>query len=272
MAKITEIDIEGILRKRLGRKARWVPRWVFACLRRVIHEEFINIYLRRGRRGVDFCKGVVDYVGAEVEVVGRERLPRDGRLYTFVSNHPLGAVDGVALGWIIGEAYGGRVKYLVNDLLMNLDGLAPLCVPINKIGKQARSLPRVVEAAFESDCHVIMFPAGLCSRRQKDGTIRDIEWGKTFITKSVEHQRDIVPIHFEGRNSARFYRVATWCHRLHLPNFAMALLPDEMYHARGHRYTVYIGEPIPYQTFTRERTAKAWAQWVKARVYAQSQE
>jgi putative hemolysin len=264
---INEIDIDSIVRSRAGRYAKFIPRWLTGLLARIIHQEFINIYLRQGRVGVDFCKGVVEYVGADVKVEGRENLPDDGQLCTFVSNHPLGAVDGVTLGWVIGEHYDSKIKYLVNDLLMNLQGLAPLCVPINKIGRQARSLPAVVEETFSSDCHVIMFPAGLCSRRQDDGTIRDIPWSKAFIVKSVQHQRNIVPIHFEGRNSDRFYSVARWCKRLHLPNFAMALLPDEMYRSRGKHYTVRIGKPIPWQTFDKTKTPVQWAAWVQEKVY-----
>ena len=90
-----------------------------------------------------------------------------------------------------------------NDLLMNLHGLAPLCVPINKTGHQSRDLPRMIEAAFSSENHVIMFPAGLCSRRNK-GIIHDLPWNKTFISKSIETQRNVVPIFFSGQNSDAF--------------------------------------------------------------------
>ena len=109
---------------------------------------------------------------------------------TFVSNHPLGGQDGVALGYILGKHYNGNVRYLVNDLLMNLHGLAPLCIPINKTGSQSRDFPKMVEAGFASDNHIIMFPAGLCSRRQ-GGEIKDLEWKKTFVTKSIETHRDV---------------------------------------------------------------------------------
>ena len=264
---IKEINIDRIVRNRAGKRAKYVPKWLTSLLARIIHQDFINTYLKQERVGIDFCRGVVDYVGVAVDVEGRENLPSDGRLCTFVSNHPLGAIDGVTLGWVIGEHYQGKIKYLVNDLLMNLDGLAPLCVPVNKIGKQARSLPAVVESTFSSDCHVIMFPAGLCSRRQKDGSIRDLAWNKAFVVKSVQHQRDVVPIHFVGQNSNRFYNVARWCKRLHLPNFAMALLPDEMYRSRGNHYTVRIGKPIPWQTFDRTKTPAQWSQWVQNKVY-----
>ena len=264
---ILEIDLDTIIRKRAGSKARFIPQWLINGLKRLIHQEFINIYLRRGLEGVPFCKGVLDYLGVEVDVEGSENLPHDDRWYTFVSNHPLGAIDGVTLGWVLGEAYDGKIKYLVNDLLMNLRGLAPLCVPINKIGRQARNLPAMVETAFAGENHVVMFPAGLCSRKMKDGEIRDLPWNKSFIKKSMQHGHDIVPIHFLGQNSSRFYNVARWCKRLHLPNLAMLLLPDEMYRSQGRHYTVRIGKPIPVSQFDNSHSASQWAMWVQEQVY-----
>lgn len=266
---ITEIDLDNIVRDRAGRKAKFVPQFVINALKRLIHQDFINGYLRQGYVGVDFCEHCLEYLNATVEVAGAENLPPagDGRRYTFVSNHPLGAIDGVALGMVLGRHYDGKVKYLVNDLLMNLKGLAPLCIPINKIGKQARNFPQVVEAGFRSDNHIIMFPAGLCSRRT-DGVIRDLPWKKTFVTKSVETQRDVVPVRFEGRNSDRFYTVANLCKALRLKvNLAMLLLPDEMYRGRNARYRVVIGKPIPWQTFDRSRSSADWAQHVQDEVY-----
>ena len=264
---ITAIDLDSIVRDRAGKYARYIPRFVTAWLKRMIHQDFINIFLRRGHEGVPFCKEALSYLGVTIRVEGTEHLPAAGNPCTFVSNHPLGAIDGVTLGWIIGEHYDGKIRYLVNDLMMNLRGLAPLCVPINKIGKQARNFPAMVEQAFGSDNHVIMFPAGLCSRRMDDGQICDLPWNKAFISKSVQHQRDIVPIHFIGENSSRFYSVARWCKRLHLPNFAMLLLPDEMVKSQGKTYTVRIGKPMPWQTFDKTRTPMQWAAWVQSKVY-----
>lgn len=264
---IVEIDIESIIKRRAGKNAKYIPRFVYSGLRRLIHEDFINEYLREGREGVDFCQGVLDHLKVTVDVKGLENLPdREAGPCTFVSNHPLGAIDGVTLGAVLGKRYDGRIRYLVNDLLMNLRGLAPLCVPVNKIGSQARNLPAQVEEAFFGPNHVIMFPAGLCSRRT-GGLIRDLEWQKTFVIKSRKHQRDVVPVHFIGQNSPRFYRVANLCKTLHLPNLAMALLPDEMYRSQGGHYEVRIGKPIPWQAFTNEKTPMEWANFVKESVY-----
>jgi putative hemolysin len=186
--------------------------------------------------------------------------------YTFVSNHPLGGIDGVTLGSILGRQYDDGFRYLVNDLLMNLPGLAPLCIPINKTGSQSRNFPAMVEAGFQSDNHMLMFPAGLCSRK-KDGVISDIPWTKTFISKSVQYQRDVVPIHFGGQNSNFFYRLANFSDRFLPFNLAMLFLVDEMYKNVHKTFRVAIGKPIPWQTFDKSRTPKEWAQYVRSEVY-----
>lgn len=262
---ITRIDLDAVIAARTGGR---VPKFVVNWLKRFIHQDYINGYLEKGYVGVPFCTGTLEHLGVTVDVKGLENLPHDDRKYTFVCNHPLGAIDGVALGSVLGQAYDGKIKYLVNDLLMNLKGLAPLCVPVNKVGgKQARNFPAMVESIFSGEEHVIMFPAGLCSRK-RNGVIRDLEWGKTFLVKSISHQRDIIPVHFIGQNSNRYYRWTNFFDKLHLKfNPAMLLLPDEMYRSRGKHYTVCIGKPIPYQTFDRSRSSHDWAQWVKEQVY-----
>lgn len=265
---LTLIDLDKVVRERAGSKAKFIPGFLIEWLKRIVHQDFINEYLKQGYVGVDFCEHCLEYLDVKVEVEGLEHIADDSRKYTFVSNHPLGAIDGVTLGMVLGRRFGGNIKYLVNDLLMNLEGLAPLCVPINKLGKQARNFPQMVEEAFRSGNQMIMFPAGICSRRMKDGRICDLPWSKTFVSKSVATQRDVVPIHFIGRNSDRFYSIAEWCKRLHLKfNLAMLFLPDEMYRSQHGSYKVIIGEPIPWTAFDKSKTAYQWAQAVKEKVY-----
>lgn len=268
---IKTIDVEHILHSKLGARMRFVPRFVVRWLQRTLHEARVNAFLHESRHltGVAWLEACVDYLQMELVVHGREHLPSDaeGQRYTFVSNHPLGGGDGVALGALLGRHYDGRVKYLVNDVLMHLPGLAPLCIPINKTGKQSKDFPAMVEAGFAGREHIIMFPAGLCSR-QRQGVIADLPWRKTFITKSIQTQRDVVPIHFDGHNSARFYTIERVCHALGLKvNIAMLFLVDEMYRNVGKRFNIYIGKPIPWQTFDRSRTAIEWAEYVRHIVY-----
>lgn len=270
-SKVFTIDIDEIVRGKVGAKARFVPRFVLSWLKRIIHQDEVNEFIlgEGDKQGMPWLDDCMEYLGTTLNVKGLENLPddSDGRLFTFVSNHPLGGPDGVALGHLLGHRYGGRIKYLVNDLLMNLHGLAPFFVPINKTGKQSRNFPQLVEAVFNSPNHIIMFPAGLCSRRI-NGQIHDLPWQKTFITKSVETRRDIVPIRFNGRNSDFFYRIANVGKRLGLKfNIAMLFLVDELYKNRGKTFDVTIGKPIPYSTFDKSRKPQEWAAYVEDIVY-----
>lgn len=282
-----KIDIDQVLKNKLGAKSAFVPRFVAIWLKGIIHQDWMNVYLcgeGREKTGVEWidkclkymkCKAVVQTNTNGVIQNGLDAIPSNegGRYYTIVCNHPLGGLDGLTLGSIVCHKFDSQMVYLVNDLLMNLKGLAPLCVPINKTGRNGRNFPQMVEAAFQAQKNVVMFPAGLCSRKGEDGSIRDLEWKKTFITKSVQYHRDVIPVHFSGQNSDRFYNIARWCKRLHLKfNIAMLYLADEMYKNQGKTFTVTFGEPIPWETFDKSKTPHEWAQWVKEKVYQLHQE
>lgn len=265
------IDIDNILQSKMGAKARYVPGFLVRWLKHIVHEDQVNAFLweHRNQEGTEWLEECVKYLDMTINIEGKENLPdkNDGKLYTFVSNHPLGGEDGVALGAIIGRHYDGRFRYLVNDLLLNLPGLRPVSIGINKTGKQSRDFPMMVEAGFQSDNHMLMFPAGLNSRKI-NGKIHDLPWKKTFISKSVEYHRDVVPIYFSGRNSERFYHIANWQSKLHLKvNIAMLFLVDEMYRNVHKTFTIKIGKPIPWQTFDHSRKPAEWAQWVEDKVY-----
>ena len=164
MNEITEktIDIEKILRSKMGSKARYVPRMLVGWLKKIIHQDQVNAFIweHRDESGVEWLESTVRYLKMDIRIIGKENLPPkdDGKLYTFVSNHPLGGQDGVALGSIIGRHYDGRFRYLVNDLLMNLPGLAPVCIGINKTGRQGRDFPRMVEVASRATTTCLCSP------------------------------------------------------------------------------------------------------------------
>ncbi|MBR4601987.1 MAG: glycerol acyltransferase [Prevotella sp.] len=273
MSQITEktIDINEILKGKMGAKAKYVPAPVVSWLKKIAHQDEVNKFLWDSREltGTPWLEECVRYLDMTLEFEGEENLPSkdDGKLYTFVSNHPLGGIDGVALGSIIGRKYDSRFRYLVNDLLMNLPGLAPLCIPINKTGSQSRNFPAMVETGFQSDYHMLMFPAGLCSRKI-NGEIRDLPWKKTFLSKSIEYKRDIVPIHFSGQNSNFFYRLANFSDRhIKKVNIAMLFLVDEMYKNVHKTFKVSFGKPIPWQTFDKSKSPMEWVKFVYDRVY-----
>ena len=114
---------------------------------------------------------------------------------------------------------------------------------------------------------MLNFPAGLCSRKIK-GEIVDLEWRKSFISKAVEHERNIVPVHISGRNSNFFYNLSNFRTKLGIKtNFEMFYLVDEAFKQKNKNITVTFGKPIPYTTFDKSLNAKDWAKKVRNYIY-----
>lgn len=265
---ITQIDIKQVLRQKAPSVARKIPGFMVDYLIRTVHQDELNEILRRyhDKDGVAFMQELIGYFDLNLELVNEENIPAEGR-YIFASNHPLGGLDGICLSAIIGGRFDGKIRYLVNDLLLYLSNLKSIFVPINKHGAQGKKNAELIEKAYASDNQIITFPAGLCSRKQ-NGKIQDTEWKKSFIQKAVEYRRDIVPVFFEGRNSNFFYRLANMRKALGIKmNYEMIYLPDEMFKSKHKTYSIHFGKPIPWQTFDSSRKPAEWAEWVKEIVY-----
>ncbi|MDR3857741.1 MULTISPECIES: 1-acyl-sn-glycerol-3-phosphate acyltransferase [Parabacteroides] len=265
---ITQIDIKQVLRQKAPSAARKIPGFMVDYLIRTVHQDELNEILRRyhDKEGVAFMQELIGYFDLNLELVNEENIPAEGR-YIFASNHPLGGLDGICLSAIIGGRFDGKIRYLVNDLLLYLSNLRSIFVPINKHGAQGKKNAELIEKAYASDNQIITFPAGLCSRKQ-NGKIQDTEWKKSFIQKAVEYRRDIVPVFFEGRNSNFFYRLANMRKALGIKmNYEMIYLPDEMFKSKHKTYSIHFGKPIPWQTFDSSRKPAEWAEWVKEIVY-----
>lgn len=263
------IDLDRIVASRKGGDK--IPHFVVNWLKKLIHQDLINEFLVKGYTGEKFCREALNFLDVKLDVEGLENfdLIPEGKRCTVASNHPLGGIDGVALIALLSRQFDGNVRLLANDFLMAIDGISSMCVPINKIGGQSRSLPRQIKDAFDADSQMLIFPAGICSRKIK-GQIQDVEWKKTFIKESVRTERYIVPVHFIAQNSKRFYRVANICKALHMKfNLAMLLLPDEMYRGQHQTVKIVIGKPIPPEHFDYSaHNANEWAQEVRSIVYS----
>ena len=140
---------------------------------------------------------------------------------------------------------------------MTLKPLRGIFLPVNKFGRQSRQGATLIEQEYASNRQMLTFPAGLCSRRQSDGTIADLKWHKFVITSAIQHHRDIIPIYFEGQNSKSFYRTANWRKRLGIKfNFEQVLLPREVLRNHGATFGIHIGRPISWQKLDATQAAK----------------
>ncbi|MBQ3730289.1 MAG: 1-acyl-sn-glycerol-3-phosphate acyltransferase [Muribaculaceae bacterium] len=243
-----KIDVDKVLRERLPKHYKFIPRFVVRWLERTICQDQLNAILVKmaGKdNSVDAATAALDEMGITVEASGLERLPQ-GR-FMFVSNHPLGGLDGLALISLLGNHYERHIKFIVNDLLWAVEPLRGVFLPVNKYGRQSRAAAADIETALESDNQFITFPAGLCSRMQPDGTIADLTWQKSAVIQAANHQRDVVPIFFDARNSKFFYRFAKWRKKLGIKfNIELIFLPKEMIKQSGSTLHIAIGEPIPW--------------------------
>lgn len=265
---IPQIDVKQVLQQKAPSAAGKIPAFLVNYLVRTIHQEELNDILTRyhDKEGVAFMQELIGYFDLTLQLVNEENIPAEGR-YIFASNHPLGGLDGICLSAVIGARYDGKIRYLVNDLLLYLSNLKSIFVPVNKHGAQGKENARLIEEAYASDNQIVTFPAGLCSRK-RSGTIRDMEWKKSFIQKAVRYRRDIVPVYFEGRNSDFFYRLANFRKRLGIKmNYEMIYLPDEMFRCKHSTFRIHFGKPVPWQTFDNSRTPVEWAGWMKDIVY-----
>lgn len=267
-----QIDIGRELSKKLGRRARYVPRILVKAIERLIRQDELNDLLVRNfpRRGAEFCEGVLDTLDVRLEVKDAARLPASPRCI-IASNHPLGGLDGMSMIAWLHRHYKRPVHFVVNDLLMAVDPLRDCFVPINKHGAQSRGAAKLIDEVLAGDDPVVIYPAGLVSRLGDDGKIADLEWRKMVINKAIESRRDIVPVHFEGENSPSFYRWARRRLRLGIKfNFEMVLLPRELFRAGGKTFTLTCGDPIAWQSLRGGRDAAAEAARIRNIVYSLS--
>lgn len=264
---VKPINIKEVFTAKNPTLARIMPGFVYRFIHSVLELDIINQIIKdHGHlEGVDFINKVVEDFNVRVNLYGLENVPDSGR-FIFASNHPLGGFDGMLLLKAVDEKLG-NAKFLTNDILLNIPQLRPLFVPINKHGGHSRDATKVLSDTYNSNVQVLIFPAGLASRKIK-GRIIDLEWKKHFISKSIRYQRDIIPVFVAGHNSKRFYNAANLRKFLRIKwNLEMFLLPGETVRHRNTDVHIYFGKPVPHTTFNSSKTHQEWAQWVKQETY-----
>jgi putative hemolysin len=267
-----KIDVEKVLLSKNSALGRAVPGFIIRYLKKIVHQDEINDFLARHSqvKDADLVFAWLSFLKVSYRVSGSENIPAEGRCI-FVSNHPLGGLDGIVF---INELskYFKSIKFPVNDILTYIENLSGIFVPVNKHGSQGKEAAKLIDNAYASDSQILYFPAGLCSRK-KLGVIKDLPWHKSFITKAVAHKRDVVPAYFSGRNSDFFYNLSNFRKMIGVKaNIEMLYLADEMFLQKDKEIHLVFGEKIPWQTFDKSKTSPEWADWVKSKCYELSSE
>lgn len=263
------IDVRSVLRQRAPRLARFMPGPMIGWLERFICQERMNTLLDHGDGllGPDFADSVLADLSITYNIRG-DFDPADRRVI-FVSNHPLGGLDGLVLCSMVRRLYGSPdMKFIVNDLLTYVEPMRDVFIGVNKHGGQSRAAADAIDRAFAGPDPIVMFPAGLCSRRGPDGSVRDLVWNKMFVNKAISSRRNIIPVHFSGHNSSFFYKFAQLRTRLGIGfNLEMVRLPREIFINEGSTFTVTLGQPVDWASLPGGRQAAATAAAMREAVY-----
>lgn len=263
------IEIEKSIAAKNPKLLKLLPPFLIRYIKRMIHQDELNDAISRNKHRfhLDFVDAAIEEFGVQIKISGEENIPATGGIL-IASNHPLGGLDGIALLKAVGT-YRKDVHFMVNDILLALENLSTIFIPVNKHGRNSPEYMEKIEKAYASDECLLIFPAGLVSRRQKKGIIQDLIWKKSFIAKAILYKKNIVPVYIDGQNSNFFYNLAYWRKLLGIKaNIEMFFLVNEMYKQKGKTLTFIFGEPISYKTFTSEHRDAYWAEKVKEHVYA----
>lgn len=261
------IDIEQIIKSKNETLYKLMPGFIISYLKRVLHQDAINDFIDRNGHltGIQFIDQIVVEFGCEISYTGLENIPATGGC-VLAANHPLGGLDAMSLMHVVAKKRTD-MRFVVNDILMNLKNLSDVFVPVNKHGKTSSEGIQMINKQFESNAVTLVFPAGLVSRKQQ-GEIKDLVWKKSFVTKAKKYQRDIIPVYVEGYNSSFFYNLALWRKRLGIKaNIEMFFLVDEMYKQQGKKIRIIFGKPISWSSLDKSKTDEAWAFDIYQKVY-----
>jgi putative hemolysin len=261
------INIEEVIASKNPRLLKMLPGFALRYIKKILHEKEANEFLQLygDRQGADFAKAVVEFFNIKLDLRGHDNIPATGGCI-IASNHPLGGLDGIALIYAVSQKRPD-LKFLVNDILMSVENLRPVFLPVNKLGRNSADILANLDRAYASGEAILIFPAGLVSRRQQ-GVVKDLEWKKSFIMQAKKNNIPVLPTFIAGENSNFFYSLSNTRKRIGVKaNIEMFYLVDEMFQQKGRTITINFGKAVEAKTFDDTKSEKEWADMIKDQVY-----
>jgi putative hemolysin len=262
------IDVEKAIRSSKSKFVSSLPLFIIRSIMNLVCQDEMNaiIHKFRDNSGVPFVNNILKEWNMNVVIKGEHNVPAIGR-FVFVANHPLGGLDSLAFLSTICHFFPNVISPS-NQLFKAIPNLKPAILGVNVFGSNTKDTVEKFNQLFESDSQIMIFPAGLVSRRKK-GVISDSVWHKTFINKAVQFNRDIIPVHISGRNSNLFYFIANLRKLLRIKiSIEIILLPREMLRQRNSTITLTIGERIRSHAMKDGMSHSEWSQKIKSIVYS----
>lgn len=267
MEKKKIIDLRRLIASKNEKLLRWMPRFVLRYLERIIHQDEINTLLEKAGelKDAEFSDAIMEEFKIKISSSGLENIPKTGPLI-IVLNHPLGGMDALALISLL-KNHRPDLRFIVNDILMNLENLNGLFIGINKHGINKKNVREDIDKAFKSEHAICIFPAGLVSRKI-NGLVQDLEWKRTFVTYARSLDRTVIPIKIDGQLSPFFYRLSRLRRFFRIKaNIEMLYLADELFKQRNKTLTFTVGKAIKMNQFDTSLTDKEVASEIRKIVH-----
>ena len=219
--------------------------------------------------GPDFSHKMFEELGAPMTIRNEEVLSSipDGPFIT-VSNHPYGALDGMALIDIVGH-HRPDFKVMVNMILNHIGALRPNFIAVDALAsndptKRAVSVKGITDAMRHvKQGHPLgFFPAGAVSKLTWGLRIEDREWQPSVLRIIQKLKVPVIPIYFHGHNSWKFTLLGMIDWRLRTLR-----LPTEVFNKKGYNFRVSIGNIITPETLAQYSTPEELGAFLKQETY-----
>lgn len=223
----------------------------------------------KDKKGADFFEAFiherdVNYVVFEEDLA---KIPKTGP-FILVSNHPLGAIDGILMTKILSEIRPD-FKIMGNFLLEKIKPMEPYVISVNPFEGNRKSLHSSTNGMRETLRHlqsggcVGIFPAGEVSNKNNAfNEVRDKAWEKPALKLIKMAKVPVIPMYFHAKNSRLFYNVA----KLH-PDLQTLMLPSEMMNERDQPVRIRIGRPVSVKMMEEYETPEELGEYLQNKVY-----
>ena len=215
----------------------------------------------------DYATAILEHFEIDYDIPPDDfkRLPKDGAFIT-VSNHPLGAIDGILLMKLM-LPHRPDFKIMANFLLQRMVPLEPYILPVNpfeehkEAGSSIAGFKRALVHVREGR-PLGIFPAGEVSTHKEEKLIVDRPWEEAVLKLIRKAEVPVVPIYFHARNSKLFYRLAKWA-----DVFRTAMIPSQVYSQRNRPMKVRIGQPISVQLQQEQESLEEFTDLLRRKTY-----
>ncbi len=223
-----------------------IKKITLAFFRQLFHENEINTFLENHahKDAYGFIEAIMEYFNLDIAINKNEllRIPAYGKC-VIIANHPLGALDALALLHVISDVRKD-VKIVASKFLSAFENLNEVLIPIENVrGKMEKESLKAIYSALLKEQMVIIFPSGEVSRARPDG-IKDTKWRSGFLKIADKLEAPILPIYIEAKNSRSFYFISMMNKSL-----ATATIPREIFKYHNKKIGFRIGKSVPFESY-----------------------